>query len=83
MIEMERQMTTRNGAVKCNVTPVCHTQEVPSSRFHARSGRLRVLRGPHYRIQLVTYPRRPWEGGAWDPRQPQLVVNGSGRDDLG
>lgn len=30
-----------------------------------------------------THPRRPREGGAWDPRQPQLVVNGSGGDDLG
>lgn len=34
-------------------------------------------------MQPVTHPRRPWEGGAWNPRQPQLVVNGSGRDDLG
>ena len=42
-----------------------------------------MLRGHRYQTQLVTYPRRPREGGAWDPRQPQLVVNGSGRDDLG
>lgn len=30
----------------------------------------------------MTYPRRPWEGGAWNPGQPQLVVDGGGRDDL-
>lgn len=49
----------------------------------ARPRRLHVLRGHRYQTQLVTCPGAPGEGGAWDPRQPQLVVNGSGRGQSG
>lgn len=41
-----------------------------------RCGRARALSG------RCPYPGRPGEGGARDPRQAQLVVDGGGRDDL-